>query len=85
MSPIGQAASSLLRVGLELIEHFSQLGQGGVLQLANPLAREAEPLADLLERLLLLAVEAESAGQDFHFAIRQLADEQAQDAADVFV
>jgi hypothetical protein len=85
MSPIGQAASSLLRVGLELIENFSQLGQGDVLQLANPLAREAEPLADLLERLLLLAVEAESADQDFHFAIRQLADEQAQDAADVFV
>jgi hypothetical protein len=42
-------------------------------------------VADLLECLLLLAVEAESAGQDFHFAIRQLADEQAQDAADVFV
>jgi|TARA_B100000953_G_scaffold103937_1_gene85191 hypothetical protein len=48
MSPLGQPASSLLRRSLELIEHFSQLGQGAILQLPNPLARDAEPVADLV-------------------------------------
>jgi len=33
-----------------LIKGFSELGQGAVLQLAHPLVREAEPVADLLER-----------------------------------
>src|SRR6478752_5637604 len=51
-----------------------QLGEGLVLDLAHPFAREAQAIAQHLERFRLALVQAEAALQDLLLAVRQGVD-----------
>ena len=54
------------------------LRQGDVLELADALAGDVESLADLLERQLVLAVEAEAQPDDLGLALVERVDHRVQ-------
>src|SRR5437667_12645396 len=58
----------LLFYGLKFFDHFTELIQGNILNLAHALAGNAEFLANLFESFLAPAVQAETVTQDGGFA-----------------
>src|SRR6185295_4035933 len=80
----GGSAEPGLLVSAFLGEAFLELGEGGFLDLADALAREAELAADLVEGHRVAFVEAEAEAEDRGLA---LADrpEQGRDALEVGV
>src|SRR5579883_1594369 len=57
------------------LQVLAELAQGLALDLADALARQAEALADLLERLGLLVVQAEAHAQDRRLALVHLVEQ----------
>ena len=65
----GQISTRIERSGLTRVQAFGQLAEGFGLDLADALAGQAERLADLLERLRLVVVQAEPHPQHGRLAL----------------
>src|SRR5208282_4925983 len=68
----------------ELFNHFAELSQREILDLADALARDAEFFADFLQRFFGAAVEAEAILQNSRFAFVEMLDHVPQHDEDGF-